>query len=97
MPTLGLENARRQGSSPRPIIDRRLDHVGAWSADIPADVAHFVGAGWAISAAARPADDGFGSFAYVTTPTGMTIELVSAAARPRFTEWFAGGSLGNDR
>jgi len=74
-----------------------LHHVGVWSDDIPGDVEQFVSSGWKVAAAAVAPDDGFGSFAYVAPPSGTIVELVTAAARPRFDEWFAGGSLGNDR
>jgi catechol 2,3-dioxygenase-like lactoylglutathione lyase family enzyme len=74
-----------------------LHHVGAWSDDVAADAARFVAAGWRVAAAAVAPDDGYGSFAYVVPPTGLIVELVSSAARPRFDSWFAGGTLGSDR
>lgn len=74
-----------------------VHHVGVWSDDIAVDAQQFVSDGWTVDAAARAPEDGFGAFAYVTSPTGMIVELVAAAARPRFDVWFAGGSLGSDR
>ena len=74
-----------------------VHHIGVWSDSISADAENFVSAGWTVTAAARPPDDGFGAFAYVTAPTGMTVELVASTARPRFVTWFEGGSLGSDR
>ncbi len=72
-------------------------HVGVWSDDISGDVHRFLNAGWQIVAAASAPDDGFGSFVYVAPPSGLIVELVSGAAKPRFDSWFAGGSLGSDR
>lgn len=74
-----------------------VHHVGVWSDDVAADAAHFAAAGWAVTAAARAPEDGFGAFAYVQSPTGMIVELVASTARARFDTWFAGGSLGSDR
>jgi catechol 2,3-dioxygenase-like lactoylglutathione lyase family enzyme len=74
-----------------------LHHVGVWSDDIAADAGRFEAAGWQVSAAATPPDEGYGSFAYVRSPAGLIVELVSSAAQPRFDTWFAGGSLGSDR
>jgi catechol 2,3-dioxygenase-like lactoylglutathione lyase family enzyme len=76
---------------------RGLHHVGVWSNDVAADAERFVSAGWSVVAAATAPEDGFGSFAYVAPPSGLIVELVSAAARPRFDTWFAGGTLGSDR
>jgi hypothetical protein len=74
-----------------------LHHVGSWSDDIAGDVETFLTNGWALTAAAQHPADGYGSFAYLRSPAGLIVELVAAAARPRFDAWFAGGSLGNDR
>ena len=74
-----------------------VHHVGVWSDDVAADTASFVASGWRLVAAATAPEDGFGSFTYVAPPSGIVVELVSSAARPRFDTWFAGGSLGNDR
>ncbi|MEZ5375986.1 MAG: VOC family protein [Acidimicrobiales bacterium] len=74
-----------------------LHHLGVWSDDVGADVERFLAAGWTVAAAATAPEDGFGSFAYVAPPSGLIIELVASAAKPRFDTWFAGGSLGSDR
>jgi catechol 2,3-dioxygenase-like lactoylglutathione lyase family enzyme len=74
-----------------------LHHAGVWSNDIATDVEQFLSAGWTVIAAAKAPADGFGSFAYVSPPSGLIVELVSAAARSRFDAWFAGGTLGSDR
>jgi len=74
-----------------------VHHVGVWSDRVPTDVERFTSCGWTVGAAARAPEDGFGAFAYVTSPSGMVVELVAASARSRFDAWFAGGSLGSDR
>lgn len=74
-----------------------LHHVGVWSDDVVADTNAFVAAGWRVAAAAATPDDGYGTFTYVQPPTGLIVELVSSAARPRFETWWAGGSLGSER
>jgi len=74
-----------------------VHHIGVWSDSIATDAERFVSRGWKLSAAARPPEEGFGGFAYLTASTGMIVELVASSARPRFDEWFNGGSLGNDR
>jgi len=74
-----------------------LHHVGVWSDDVVGDVDGFRAAGWAVTAAADPPDDGYGSFAYVQSPSGSLVELVTAAAQPRFDAWWAGGAMGSER
>lgn len=74
-----------------------LHHIGVWTDDVHRDVDRFVAEGWRLSAAARTPEEGFGAFAYMTSPDGLIVELVSSAARSRFDAWFAGGSLGSDR
>jgi catechol 2,3-dioxygenase-like lactoylglutathione lyase family enzyme len=74
-----------------------VHHMGVWSDDVAADTDAVVAAGWSVAAAAAPPEDGYGTFAYVQPPSGMIVELVSAAARPRFEAWWAGGDLGSAR
>ncbi len=74
-----------------------LHHVGVWSDDVAGDVERFRAAGWAVTAAAASPDDGYGSFAYVESPSGSLVELVTAAAQPRFDAWWAGGAMGSER
>ena len=74
-----------------------LHHVGVWSDDVVGDVDRFRAAGWAVTAAAAAPDDGYGSFAYVESPSGSLVELVTAAAQARFEEWWAGGAMGSER
>ena len=74
-----------------------LHHVGVWSDDVAGEVERFRAAGWSVTAAADSPDAGYGSFAYVQSPSGSLVELVTAAAQPRFQAWWAGGTLGLER
>lgn len=72
-------------------------HLGVWSDDVAADTERCLAAGWRLSAAARAPEDGFGSFVYVEPPSGLIVELVTSAAKPRFETWWAGGPMGGER
>jgi catechol 2,3-dioxygenase-like lactoylglutathione lyase family enzyme len=72
-------------------------HVGVWSTDVAADSEGLVAAGWRVTAAAVAPEDGYGTFAYVTPPSGLVVELVSTAAKARFETWWSGGDLGSER
>jgi catechol 2,3-dioxygenase-like lactoylglutathione lyase family enzyme len=70
-----------------------LHHVGLWSDDIVAETERLVAAGWTLRMAQSEPAQGYGVFTYVQPPSGLLVELVSSAARPRFERWFAGGPL----
>ena len=72
-------------------------HVGVWVDDIAAETQQCLDAGWTLAAAGAAPDDGFGVFTYLVPPSGLIVELVWSAVQPRFEQWWAGGSLGNDR
>lgn len=74
-----------------------LHHVGVWSDDVAAETAAAEAAGWHVAAAATAPEDGYGTFTYVVSPSGLIVELVSSAAKPRFDTWWAGGSMGAER
>jgi catechol 2,3-dioxygenase-like lactoylglutathione lyase family enzyme len=74
-----------------------IHHLGVWTDDVAGDTRRYVDAGWRITAAAASPEDGYGAFVYVAPPSGLIVELVTSLARPRFDEWWAGGSLGADR
>ena len=74
-----------------------LHHVGVWSQDVGADVDAYLAAGWSLLAATKAPEDGYGTFAYVQPPSGLIVELVAVAAKPRFDAWFAGGLMGQER
>lgn len=71
-----------------------VHHVGVWSDDVAAETQRFLDAGWTLQLAQCSPADGFGTYTYVQPPgSAMLVELVSAAALPRFEQWWAGGSL----
>ena len=70
-----------------------VHHLGVWVDDVGAETQRAVDAGWAVAAAGRSPDEGYGSYSYVVPPSGPIVELVDAALLPRFERWWAGGSL----
>lgn len=75
-------------------VNPGLHHMGLWSDDVAADTAAMLAAGWTLQLAQLSPDDGYGAYTYVQPPSGLLIELVWSAIRPRFEQWWAGGSLG---
>jgi catechol 2,3-dioxygenase-like lactoylglutathione lyase family enzyme len=75
-------------------VNPGLHHMGLWSDDVAAETEALVAAGWKLLIAQRTPEDGYGVFTYVQPPSGLLVELVSSAAKPRFEQWWAGGSLG---
>lgn len=71
-----------------------LHHIGLWSDDVAADTTAMLAAGWSLQLAQVAPDDGYGAYTYVQPPSGLLVELVWSAIRPRFERWWAGGSLG---
>ncbi len=71
-----------------------VHHQGVWVDDVAAEAERCIANGWTCAASAKAPSEGFGSFAYLQPPSGIIVELVSAAALPRFDSWWAGGSLG---
>jgi catechol 2,3-dioxygenase-like lactoylglutathione lyase family enzyme len=69
-------------------------HTGVWVDDVAASTAELVAKGWALVAAQRAPDDGYGVFTYVQPPSGLIVELVSSVIQPMFRRWFDGGPLG---
>jgi catechol 2,3-dioxygenase-like lactoylglutathione lyase family enzyme len=71
-----------------------LHHMGLWSDDVKAETEYLVSQGWTLRMAQLPPERGYGGYTYVQPPSGLIIELVSSAIKPRFESWWAGGSLG---
>ncbi len=71
-----------------------LHHIGLWSDDVAADTTAMLAAGWSLQLAQVAPDDGYGAYTYVQPRSGLLVELVWSALRPRFERWWAGGSLG---
>lgn len=70
-----------------------LQHTGVWSDDVAGETEALAAAGWELVGAQRSPQDGYGSFTYLCGAGGFILELVTSAARPRFEQWWAGGSL----
>ncbi len=69
-------------------------HVGLWVDDVAAATRAAVDAGWVCRLAQVSPDEGYGTYTYVQPPgSAMLVEYVSSAARPRFEQWWAGGTL----
>lgn len=71
-----------------------VHHQGVWVDDVANAVERAVSAGWSCVAAGLPPTEGYGGFAYVQPPSGMIVEFVTNAIKPRFENWWNGGSLG---
>jgi len=68
-----------------------VHHMGVWVDDVATETERLVEAGWTLEMAGRAPDQGYGSMTYVRSPGGFLLEPVSAAVRPRFDRWWAGG------
>jgi catechol 2,3-dioxygenase-like lactoylglutathione lyase family enzyme len=71
-----------------------LHHMGLWSDDVASDTNALLAAGWSLQLAQVAPEDGYGAYTYVQPPSGLLVELVWSAIRPRFERWWSGGSLG---
>ena len=86
-------------SSPPPLgatlgLRPGVHHVGLWVDDVAAATREAVVAGWVCLLAQVSPDEGYGTYTYVQPPgSAMLVEYVSSAARPRFEQWWAGGTL----
>lgn len=72
-------------------------HVGVWVDDVAAETKACLDNGWALAAAGASPEDGYGVFTYVVPPSGLIVELVWSAVIGRFEQWWAGGTMGNER
>lgn len=68
-----------------------IHHQGIWVDDVAAETERLVAAGWTLEMAGQPPENGYGPMTYVRSPSGFLLEPVSAAVRPRFERWWAGG------
>ncbi len=68
-------------------------HLGYWVDDVAATTEGLLERGWALEAASRAPEDGYGAFTYVRSPSGVLVEPVSTVVRPAFEQWWAGGDL----
>ena len=70
-----------------------VHHHGVWVDDVAAETERLVAAGWTLEMAQKSPADGYGSMTYVRSPGGFLLEPVTAAVRPRFERWWAGGAF----
>jgi len=70
--------------------DSGIHHLGYWSDDVDGDVRSLVADGATVQVKA-PGGDAESLWAYLMTPTGIRVELVSRAIEPLMRDWFATG------
>lgn len=70
-----------------------IHHQGVWVPDVAAATRRLIAEGWTLELAGKAPQNGYGSMTYIRSPTGMLLEPVAAAARPRFERWWAGEPL----
>ncbi|HVU73799.1 MAG TPA: VOC family protein [Mycobacteriales bacterium] len=64
-----------------------IHHLGYWSDDVDADIAHLQAQGMALEASA-PLPDGTKQWAYCKGPGTVRIELVNRVLEPALRAWF---------
>jgi hypothetical protein len=85
-----------QGSPDTPLDPAQgtgTHHLGYWVDDPKAETERLLAQGWTLVMAANAPEDGYGRFTYVQAPSGLLVEPVAVANRPRFEAWWAGGTL----
>ena len=70
-----------------------LHHMGFWSEDIVADMEALVAEKYSVFATGLNRKDYAGGFAYLTSPTGLLLELVDVKGKASFDRWVAGGDF----
>jgi catechol 2,3-dioxygenase-like lactoylglutathione lyase family enzyme len=70
-----------------------IHHVGIWADDVAAHTERLVAQGWTLELAGKAPEEGYGAMTYVRAPSGLLVEPVDAAARPRMERWWAGGAF----
>jgi hypothetical protein len=70
--------------------DSGIHHLGYWSDDVDADVAHLVAAGMSLDVTGL-LPDGSSMWAYCSGAGRTRTELVSRALQPSLTAWFTSG------
>jgi len=64
-------------------------HVGAWVADVGAEVEALLAEGWRVIAAGASPKHRYGQMAYMARDGGPVLELVGEPIRPMIEEWIA--------
>jgi hypothetical protein len=75
------------------VADPGVNHHGYWVDDVKATTEYLVAHGGELLQAGAAPEDDYGTFTYVKLASGVIVEPVWSAARPRFERWFAGGAL----
>lgn len=68
-----------------------LHHLGMWTADVVGDLNDLVAENYSVTATGVGRDGTVSRFAYLTSPTGLLVELVDTRSKPAFDRWIAGG------
>jgi hypothetical protein len=80
---------RVPGTLWEPVAGAGIHHVGYWSADVAADAAELIADGYAMEAS-RTGQDGRLYFAFLSSPNGFRVELVSTVIRPSLERYWGG-------
>lgn len=67
-------------------------HVGAWVADVGAEVEALLEQGWRLIAAGASPKHRYGQMAYMALGDGPVLELVGEPIRPMIEEWIGAGA-----
>ena len=70
-----------------------VHHLGFWSADLTADAARLIAAGYECGATAATPDGRPAGFTYHRLRSGLWVELVDVTRKPAYDSWIAGGGL----
>ncbi len=76
-----------------PSVAGGVHHLGFWSADVAADAARLVAAGYPCGATAAAPDGRPAGFSYHRLESGLWVELVDIARKPAYEHWIAGGEF----
>lgn len=68
-----------------------LHHMGIWTEDVVGDMEKLVAEKYSITATGVGRDGNPSRFAYLTSPTGLLVELVDTRSKAAFDRWVAGG------
>jgi hypothetical protein len=68
-----------------------LHHMGIWSEDIVADMEALISEKYTVAATGVNRRGSSGGFAYLSSPTGILLELVDTRGKESFDRWLAGG------
>lgn len=72
---------------------RGVHHFGVWVDDVGAETDRLTADGWTIELAAGTPEQRYGRFSYLRSPSGVLVEPLNRASKPRFEAWWAGGDL----